>query len=180
MVVDVLRYYAGAIDKFFGATVPVDAGGMLTLHERLGVAALITPWNFRSTPPTTTSRRRPPPATRPQAGRDHAAVGAALRGAALEAGIPPGVLNVVTGSGEQVGAAFKRVTLELGGKSACIAFADADLERVGREAWQGALANPGQDCCARSCRPAAPELTARRAARDGRGSPPSRARASSA
>jgi betaine-aldehyde dehydrogenase len=98
---------------------------------------------------------------------------------ALEAGIPEGVLNVVNGPGRVVGerivehpdvakvaftgstavgrrvaelasGTIKRVTLELGGKSANIVFADADLERAAAAAPLAVFGNAGQDCCARS------------------------------
>jgi betaine-aldehyde dehydrogenase len=98
---------------------------------------------------------------------------------ALEAGIPPGVLNVVTGPGGTAGAAMaahpgigkvaftgetttgqeimrlasnnvKKISLELGGKSANVVFADADLERFAAESPYAVFDNCGQDCCARS------------------------------
>jgi betaine-aldehyde dehydrogenase len=178
----VMRYYAGAVDKFFGSTIPVDRDGvLLTFREPIGVAALITPWNF----PLNIGNWKTAPAI--AAGNCVVLKPAslsplsALRYAelALEAGLPAGVLNVVPGPGEIVGDALvehplvakvgftgstavgieimrkaagtiKRVTLELGGKSAALVFADADLEKVGRQAPFAVFENCGQDCCARS------------------------------
>jgi betaine-aldehyde dehydrogenase len=178
----VMRYYAGAVDKFFGATIPVDRDGIvLTFREPIGVAALITPWNFPlnianwKTAPALAAGNTvvlKPASLSPLSALRYAEIG-------LEAGLPPGVLNVVPGPGRSAGDALvehplvgkvgftgstevgveiarkaagtiKRVTLELGGKSACIVFADADLEQVGRLAPFAVFENCGQDCCARS------------------------------
>ncbi len=178
----VMRYYAGAVDKFFGSTIPVDRDGIvLTFREPIGVAALITPWNFPlnignwKTAPAIAAGNTvvlKPASLSPLSVLRYAELG-------LEAGLPPGVLNVVPGPGRAVGDALvehplvgkvgftgstevgieiarkaagtvKRVTLELGGKSACIVFADADLEKAGRLAPFSVFENAGQDCCARS------------------------------
>jgi betaine-aldehyde dehydrogenase len=178
----VMRYYAGAVDKFFGSTIPVDRDGIvLTFREPIGVAALITPWNFPlnianwKTAPAIASGNTvvlKPATLSPLTALRYAELG-------LEAGLPAGVLNVVPGPGRAVGDALvehplvgkvgftgstevgieiarkaagtvKRVTLELGGKSACIVFADADLEKAGRMAPFSVFENAGQDCCARS------------------------------
>jgi len=178
----VMRYYAGAVDKFFGSTIPVDRDGIvLTFREPIGVAALITPWNFPlnignwKTAPAIAAGNTvvlKPASLSPLSVLRYAELG-------LEAGLPPGVLNVLPGPGGAVGDALvehplvgkvgftgstevgieiarkaagtvKRVTLELGGKSACIVFADADLEKAGRMAPFSVFENAGQDCCARS------------------------------
>jgi acyl-CoA reductase-like NAD-dependent aldehyde dehydrogenase len=182
MIVDVIRYYAGAVDKFFGNTIPVERDGVaLTFREPIGVVGLITPWNF----PLNIANWKAAPAM--AAGNTVVLKPASLTPLsvlryaelALEAGIPAGVLNVVPGPGSTVGnalvqhpavgkigftgstevgagiarraaAGIKRVTLELGGKSACVVFADADLEKVGRLAPYAVFENCGQDCCARS------------------------------
>ena len=166
MIVDVIRYYAGAVDKFFGHTIPVERDGIaLTFREPIGVVGLITPWNF----PLNIANWKIAPAL--AAGNTVVLKPASLTPLsvlryaelAIEAGIPEGALNVVPGPGGTVGAALvehpgvgkigftgstevgagiarqaaatiKRVTLELGGKSACVVFADADIEKVGRMA----------------------------------------------
>jgi betaine-aldehyde dehydrogenase len=178
----VMRYYAGAVDKFFGSTIPVDRDGIvLTFREPIGVTALITPWNFPlnignwKTAPALAAGNTvvlKPASLSPLSVLRYAELG-------LEAGLPAGALNVVPGPGSAVGDALvehplvgkvgftgstevgvqiarkaagtiKRVTLELGGKSACIVFADADLEKAGRMAPFSVFENAGQDCCARS------------------------------
>ena len=182
MIVDVIRYYAGAVDKFFGNTIPVERDGIaLTFREPIGVVGLITPWNF----PLNIANWKIAPAL--AAGNTVVLKPASLTPLsvlryaelAIEAGIPEGALNVVPGPGGTVGAALvdhpdvgkigftgstevgagiarraaatiKRVTLELGGKSACVVFADADLEKAGRMAPYAVFENCGQDCCARS------------------------------
>src|SRR3954469_7032020 len=166
MIVDVIRYYAGAVDKFFGHTIPVEREGVaLTFREPIGVVGLITPWNF----PLNIANWKAAPAL--AAGNTVVLKPATLTPLsvlryaelAAEAGLPAGALNVVPGPGSTDGHALvehpdvgkigftgstavgseiarraastiKRVTLELGGKSACVVFADADLEKVGSQA----------------------------------------------
>jgi len=181
MVADVFHFYAGAVDKHFGETIPVAAGVDLTFREPLGVVGLIVPWNF----PIAISSWKLGPALacgntvvlKPAELTPLTAV--RLGKLALEAGLPEGVVNVVAGPGNVVGrrlvehpdvakigftgstevgrsvmegaaATIKRVTLELGGKSANVVFADADLERAADLAPAAVFGNAGQDCCARS------------------------------
>ena len=181
-VADTLRYYAGAADKHFGEAIPVKKGGIdITLRVPLGVVGLIVPWNFPMVIATwklgpalacgNTVVLKPASLTPLSALR--------LGELALEAGVPPGVLNVIPGPGAAIGAAMsahpdiakigftgetatgraimaaaaqtiKRVSLELGGKSPCIVFGDVDVEQAAGEAAASVFANAGQDCCARS------------------------------
>jgi acyl-CoA reductase-like NAD-dependent aldehyde dehydrogenase len=181
MVVEVLHFYAGAVDKLRGATVPVAGGVDCTFREPLGVVGAIVPWNF----PVAIASWKIGPAL--AAGNTVVVKPAeltpltAVRMAelALEAGIPRGVLDVVAGTGPVAGArlvghpgvakvsftgstavgrqvmarastTIQRVGLELGGKSANLVFADADLDRAAAAAPAAVFANAGQDCCARS------------------------------
>jgi betaine-aldehyde dehydrogenase len=181
MVVDTFRYYAGAPERLLGDTIPAAGGQAFTVREPLGVVGLITPWNF----PLTIAAWKLAPAL--AAGNTVVLKPAeltplsALRFAELahDAGLPPGVVNVVVGPGSTCGqrlvehpdvakiaftgstevgrsiaasaaAQIKRVTLELGGKSANIVFADADLEAAAAAAPGAMFGNAGQDCCARS------------------------------
>src|SRR5215213_1793969 len=160
MVAETFHYYAGMPEKLLGDTIPVSGGVDVTFREPLGVVGLIVPWNF---PLTIASWKMAPalaagntlvlkpaeltPLTAMEFGR-----------IALEAGIPEGVVNVVVGPGSKVGKRImagaadriKRVTLELGGKSANVVFADADLEKAAASAPIAVFGNAGQDCCARS------------------------------
>ena len=178
----VFDYYAGAANKIYGQTIPVSKPGLdMTLREPIGVVGLIVPWNF----PLLMASWKVAPAL--AAGNTAILKPAsyspltALRFGelALEAGIPPGVLNVVTGPGGSAGAAIaahpgigkvaftgetvtgqeimrlaagnvKKISLELGGKSPNIVFADADIEKFARESPYSVFDNAGQDCCARS------------------------------
>ncbi|MHB8294922.1 MAG: aldehyde dehydrogenase family protein [Acidimicrobiales bacterium] len=181
MAAEVFHYYAGAIDKHHGETIPVAGGVDLTFREPLGVVALIVPWNFPLL--ITTWKLAPALAAGNTAIVKPAELTplSALRMSelVLEAGLPDSVVNVAVGAGAVVGehlvthgniakVAFtgstavgrrvmakasttvKRVTLELGGKSANVIFADADLDRAAAGAPGAVFDNAGQDCCARS------------------------------
>ena len=176
------EYYAGAATRIFGETIPVTAPGLdFTLREPVGVVALIVPWNF----PLTIASWKVAPALaagnaailKPASYTPLTAL--ELGRIALEAGLPEGVLNVITGPGAMTGNALAghpgvdkiaftgetltgvsilqqaapnitRVSLELGGKSPNIIFQDADLEKAVPAAVSSVFGNAGQDCCARS------------------------------
>jgi betaine-aldehyde dehydrogenase len=181
MVADVFHFYAGAVDKYGGQTIPVAGGVDITFREPLGVVGLIVPWNF----PIAISSWKLGPALacgntvvlKPAELTPLTAV--RLGELVLEAGLPEGVVEVVVGPGRVVGqrlvehphvakigftgsteigrsvmagaaGTIKRVTLELGGKSANLVFEDADLERAAAAAPYAVFGNAGQDCCARS------------------------------
>jgi betaine-aldehyde dehydrogenase len=181
MVANVFHFYAGAVEKHYGETIPVAGGVDLTFREPLGVVASIVPWNF----PLNISSWKLGPALacgntvvlKPAELTPLSAL--RLAELVLEAGIPEGVVNVLVGKGSVVGArlvehpdvakigftgstevgrgvmqgaagTIKRVTLELGGKSANVVFEDADLERAAAGAPYAVFDNAGQDCCARS------------------------------
>jgi acyl-CoA reductase-like NAD-dependent aldehyde dehydrogenase len=181
MVAEVFFFYAGAVDKHHGETIPVAGGVDMTFREPLGVVGLIVPWNF----PIAIASWKLGPALacgntvvlKPAELTPLTAL--RLSELALEAGFPEGVLNVLAGSGSVVGKrlvehpdvakigftgstevgrgvmqgaaeTIKRVTLELGGKSANVVFADADLDAAAASAPYAVFGNAGQDCCARS------------------------------
>ena len=178
----VLEYYAGAANKHFGETIPTSMPGLdFTLREPIGVVGMIVPWNFPLN--MATWKLGPALATgntcvlKPASYTPLSAI--RLAELALEAGFPPGVVNVVTGPGGTAGAALaahpdvgkiaftgetttgqeimrlaagnvKKISLELGGKSPNIVFGDADLERFAADSPLAVFDNAGQDCCARS------------------------------
>lgn len=178
----VFEYYAGAITKFCGQTVPVSRGGFdFTLRQPMGVVAAIVPWNFPF--PIACWKAAPALAAgncvvlKPASLSPLTAL--KLGELAHAAGLPPGVLQVLSGSGATIGDALvahplvrkisftgsteigrrimelaardiKRLSLELGGKSPNIVFADADWPRAAETSPMSVFANTGQDCCARS------------------------------
>jgi len=181
-VVRTLEYFAGAADKVEGETIPVPGSRFdYTLREPLGVTVHIAPWNY----PLLLSVRSVAPALaagnavvlKPASLTPLTAV--AFARLAKEAGLPDGILNVVTGSGGEVGEAliedprcasvtftgssdvghriaelaahrFLPLTLELGGKGPVIVFPDADLERAAKSVGYGIFGNAGQMCWAAS------------------------------
>lgn len=180
--IDTLAYYAGWCDKINGQVVPVRPDALTyTVREPVGVVGAIVPWNF----PLMIGMWKIAPAlacgctlvVKPAEITPLSAL--RIGELALEAGVPPGVLNIVTGKGKVVGDAlvahpgvdkvtftgspsvgrgilqgaagnFKRVTLELGGKSANVIFADANLDQAVRAAASGIFFNTGQVCSAGS------------------------------
>jgi aldehyde dehydrogenase (NAD+)/betaine-aldehyde dehydrogenase len=182
-IVDTFEFYAGAATKNYGETLapPIPTIYAQTVREPVGVVGAIVPWNFplllaawKVAPALAagcTIVLKPAPAT-PLSALE-------LGKIALEAGVPEGVLNVVTGSGRELGQwivehpgvdkiaftgstatgklvaktaadTIKRVTLELGGKSPTIVFDDADLDAAVAAAIYGIYYNAGQACEARS------------------------------
>src|SRR6266536_2276497 len=178
----VFEYYAGAITKFCGQTIPVARGGFdFTLRQPMGVVAAIVPWNF----PFAIACWKAAPAL--AAGNCVVLKPASLSPLtalklgelAHAAGLPAGVLQVLSGSGSAIGdslvthplirkisftgstaigrrimklsaRALKRISLELGGTSPNVVFADADWQRAAELSPMSVFANTGQDCCARS------------------------------
>jgi len=178
----IFEYYAGAVGKFCGQTIPVARGGFdFTLRQPMGVVAAIVPWNFPF--PIACWKVAPALAAgncvvlKPAGQSPLSAL--MLAKIAADAGLPAGVLQVIPGTGSEAGDALvqhplvrkisftgsteigkrimelasrdlKRVSLELGGKSPNIIFADTDLEQAASSSPMSVFANCGQDCCARS------------------------------
>jgi betaine-aldehyde dehydrogenase len=178
----IFEYYAGAVTKFYGQTIPVARGGFdFTVREPLGVIVAIVPWNFPF--PITCWKVAPALAAgncvvvKPASLSPLTAL--RLGELAVEAGLPAGVLQILPGPGAEVGDALVRhplvrkitftgstavgarlmqvaasgikpVSLELGGKSPNIIFADADIAKAAASSPMSVFANTGQDCCART------------------------------
>ncbi|RIK69187.1 MAG: betaine-aldehyde dehydrogenase [Planctomycetota bacterium] len=177
------RYYAGWADKIHGKTIPVNGPFFCyTRHEPIGVVGQIIPWNF----PLLMQAWKWGPAlatgnTVVLKPAEQTPLTALYVGQlALEAGFPPGVINIIPGMGPTAGGAIakhmdidkvaftgstevgriimeaaaksnlKRVSLELGGKSPNIVFADADADAAIQGAYFGLFFNQGQCCCAGS------------------------------
>ena len=176
------EYYGGWSDKVMGETIPVKGNHLTyTLREPVGVVAAIVPWNF----PLLLAAWKVAPALacgntvilKPASQTPLTAL--ALGELALEVGLPPGVLNVVTGAGSTIGQALvehpgidkiaftgdtstgkgimrsaaetlKKITLELGGKSPNIVLPDADIEAAIRGATVGIFYGKGEVCAAGS------------------------------
>jgi len=176
------EYYAGAADKLDGRSVNLGPDyTAFTRREPVGVTAHIIPWNY----PTSTFARGVAPAlaagctvvAKPAETTPFTAL--VMAQILTEAGVPEGVINVVTGLGRDAGDALvrdprvnhitftgsvgtgiavtqaaapniTRLTLELGGKSPLVAFADADLEAVAANAASAIFSNAGQICSAGS------------------------------
>jgi acyl-CoA reductase-like NAD-dependent aldehyde dehydrogenase len=201
VIPDWFYYYGGLADKIEGRVVPLDRTSILnyTVREPLGVVGIITPWN---SPLLLTAMAAAPALAagntivlKPSEVTSASSI--ELARLAIEAGFPPGVINVVTGGrtcGEAlvahervakivftgsaaggravasaVGARLGRVLLELGGKSANIVFADADLDAAEAGLLAGIYAAGGQTCIAGSRafvqRPVFEELSERIASR---------------
>lgn len=183
MVSRIMRYYAGWADKIHGLIVPADGPHHVqVLHEPIGVAGQIIPWNF----PLLMFAWKIGPAlacgnTIVLKSAEQTPLTALLAAKLLhEAGLPEGVLNVVSGFGPTAGAAIashmdvdkvaftgstdtgkivqelaarsnlKAVTLELGGKSPFIIMDDADVDHAVELAHFALFFNQGQCCCAGS------------------------------
>jgi aldehyde dehydrogenase (NAD+) len=176
------EFYGGAVDKLMGDTIPTVKGyTAMTVYEPHGVVGAIIPWNY----PAQMFGRVATPALAMgnslvvKPAEDACLSVLRLAELSVQAGIPPGVVNVVTGLGPEAGAALAAhegvdfitftgspesgtavqklaadhhigVTLELGGKSPQIVFADADLDTAEPVIINAIIANSGQTCVAGS------------------------------
>jgi len=181
-VANCFRYNAGAADKLEGATIPLGHDFVdYTVMEPLGVTAHIVPWNY----PLGMAARSLAPALAAgctavlKPAEQSPLTALALGQLCLDAGLPPGVVNVVTGFGEEAGEplvrhplvrgvtftgsvatgrrvyraaaeGIKQVVLELGGKNPMIVLDDADIDRATTDAMDASFGNTGQVCSSAS------------------------------
>lgn len=183
LAIETFEYYAGLADKIHGDTIPV-SGEFLnyTLREPVGVVGQIIPWNF----PLLMAAWKLGPALATgctvvlKPAEQTPLTALKLGELLLEAGMPPGVVNILPGFGPTAGAAIarhldidkvaftgsteigrlvmqmaaesnlKKVSLELGGKAPHIVFADSNLEAAVQGAIRGIFFNQGEVCCAGS------------------------------
>jgi aldehyde dehydrogenase (NAD+) len=174
------EFYAGFADKLYGDTIPLENDDFaLTVHEPIGVSAIIVPWNYplqigcRGLAPCLMAGNAAVLKPASEAPLSVMAMGRI----AMEAGLPAGLFNVVTGPGTTVGGYPARhdginqisftgsvetgssvmhsaadhvvpVLLELGGKSPSVVFADADLDRALPILVKASIQNAGQTCSA--------------------------------
>jgi betaine-aldehyde dehydrogenase len=176
------RYYAAVCETAESAVTPARGNyWSMTVHEPYGVVAALTPWNS----PLTMEAQKLAPALaagnavilKPSEVTSSPAL--ALGRLCLEAGVPPGIVNVLTGTGRETGVALVKhprvrmvsftggtatgraigevaarklmpVALELGGKSPHIVFADANIDRAIKEVIDGIFVSTGQSCVAGS------------------------------
>ncbi len=181
--IDAFRYYAGWVRKIYGETIPVDGPFLnYTVREPVGVVGAVVPWNY----PLQLAVWKVAPALacgcsvvlKPSEMTPLTAL--KLAEYCMQAGVPEGVVNVVTGYGHSAGEALgrhmdvdkisftgsirtarallkasaesnlKRLSLELGGKSPNIIFPDCDFEAALKAAFWGIFANKGEICSAAS------------------------------
>ena len=181
-VANCLRYNAGAADKMEGATIPLGRDFVdFTLMEPLGVTVHIVPWNY----PLGMAARSVAPALAAgctvvlKPAEQSPLTALAFGKLCVEAGLPAGVMNIVTGFGDEAGEplvrhplvrgvtftgsvatgrrvyrtaaeGIKSVVLELGGKNPMIVFGDADIERATTDALDASFGNTGQVCSSAS------------------------------
>ncbi|XP_014671092.1 PREDICTED: cytosolic 10-formyltetrahydrofolate dehydrogenase-like [Priapulus caudatus] len=185
MSIDAFRYFAGWCDKIQGQTIPISHARpnrnlSYTVKEPIGVCGIVTPWNYplmmlawkmsACLAAGNTVVLKPAQVT-PLTALKFAEL-------VVKAGFPPGVINILTGSGAEIGAALtghpdirklgftgstevgqeimrccamsnlKKCSLELGGKSPLIIFADCDLDRAVKQASGAVFFNKGENCIA--------------------------------
>ncbi len=183
LAIETFEYYAGLADKIHGDTIPVNGNFFnYTLREPTGVVGQIIPWNF----PLLMAAWKLGPALATgctvvlKPAEQTPLTALKLGEILIEAGLPPGVVNIIPGFGPTAGAAIashndvdkvaftgstevgklvmrlaaesnlKRVSLELGGKAPNIVFADSDLSAAVDGAMRGIFFNQGEVCCAGS------------------------------